>query len=164
MEPWRTESSPAKQTRLTVIVLVIGLILMYGFRNFDDSGLTNSLAGFLLGVLLLLIAIPSLIFAGKQTITVDPKARCIFIQDVNRFRVKQRRILLSDVADVFVGRQGKRSSGMMTYYVVLKMKTGKTQQLFAGSYYHGRWDRSVAENRCQRLRQYLESGNSALYA
>jgi hypothetical protein len=159
MQPWRIESNPVKQAILTAVVLVVGIVLVYGFRNFDDSGFTNSLAGFLLGVLLLLISIPALIFMGTQAITVDPKVRCIFIEDVNRFRVKQRRIAFSDILDVFVGTAGKRSNGMRNYYIVLRLKSGKTQRLFADSFYDGRFSRSVTESRCQRLQQLLESSN-----
>lgn len=97
MDTWKITSNPVKQTILTWAIVAAGLILAYGFRDFDSSGLSNSLAGFLLGVLLLIIGIPGLFMIGKQEITVDPKARRILIEDTSRFGKKSRAILFEEV-------------------------------------------------------------------
>lgn len=155
MDTWRIESNPAKQTVLTWAIVVAGLALAYGFRNFDSSGFTNSLAGFLLGILLLIIGVPSILMVGKQTITVDPEARQITIEDASRFGTKSRIIAFNEIDDLHVSRLGNRSEGSVNYYVTLKLKSGKNQPLFFPSYYDGRWDRSVAESRCRRLQEFL---------
>jgi hypothetical protein len=88
MNNWTIQSNPVKQAVLTVIIIILGVLLMYGFRNFDSTGFTNSLAGFLLGVLLLVIGFPDLVTIGKETITVLPKERKILIVNKNLFRKK----------------------------------------------------------------------------
>ena len=114
MESWKIESSPGKQVALGWIILLVGLILAMGFRNFDSSGLTNSLAGFLLGLLLLLVGIAALIMGGRRTITVDPEARRISIDDVNRFGQKSRLIPFDEVERVYVGSLGNREGGSIS--------------------------------------------------
>jgi hypothetical protein len=155
MDTWTIESNPAKQTILTWAMIVVGLILMYGFRNFDASGFTNSMAGFLLGVLLMIIGVPAVLMLGKQTIIVDPKARHILMEDVSRFGSKKKIIPFNDIVDARVSRLGNRTEGSVTYYVTLKLTSGKTFPLFFPAYFDGRWDRSVAESRCSRLEEYL---------
>ena len=155
LEIWRIESSPNKQTALSVIVILAGLILAYGFRNFDASGMTNSLSGFLLGVLLLIIGVPCFVMGGKQKITIDPAAKIILIEDKNRFRQKKRLIVFSEITGAHVSEFGKRSNGTVTYYVSLNLKSGKTYPLFYPAYYEGRWSRMVAESRLNILMTYL---------
>jgi hypothetical protein len=155
MEPWKIESSPGKQAFLAWTILMVGLILAVGFRNFDSSGLTNSLAGFLLGLFLLLIGIWTLVMGGKRTISVDPQTRSILIEDVNRFGPKKRSISFDEVGGTYIGRLGNREGGSISYDVVLKLKTGKSFSLFRAAYFEGTWDRSVMENRMRRLEGYL---------
>ena len=157
MEIWTTESNPVKQSILSWAIVVVGLILVYGFRNFDVSGFTNSLAGFLLGILLVLIGVPAVLMVGKQTITVDPKIRQILIEDESRFGTKKKIIPFNEIVDLHVSSLGRRSEGTVSYYVSLKMTSGKTLPLFFPAYYEGRWDRSVAESRCSRIQSYLEN-------
>jgi len=156
MEPWKIESSPGKQTALGWIILLVGLILAIGFRNFDSSGLTNSLAGFLLGLLLLLVGMTALVMGGKRTVTVDPQAHRILIEDANRFGQKNRMISFDDVERVYVGSLGNREGGSISYDVVVKLKRGENVSLFRPAYFEGTWNRSVMENRCRRLEEYIQ--------
>jgi hypothetical protein len=157
MDAWTIESNPAKQTALAWAIVVVGLILAYGFREFDGSGFTNSLAGFLLGILLLIIGVPGIFMVGKQTITVDHEACRIMIEDTSRFGRKNRIIPFNEIVDLFVSELGARSDGSVSYYVTLKLTSGKNYPLFFPSYYDGRWERSVAESRCRRLEEYLRN-------
>jgi hypothetical protein len=156
IDTWKIESNPGKQTAIALACMVAGLVLATGFRNFDGTGMTNSLAGFLLGLLLLLIGVAGVLTGGKQTIVVDPKARRILIEDTSRFGKKTRSISFNEIVGVSVSLMGKRSSGTITYYLVLRLETGKTYPLFFPAYFEGRWDRSVAESRCRRLEEYLK--------
>ena len=155
MDTWKIESNPAKQTVLTWSIVVVGLILIFGFRDFDGSGFTNSLAGFLLGILLLVIGVPGLFKVGKQSITVDPKACQIIVEDSSRFGAKKQIIPFSEIRDLCVSTTGNRSEGSISYYITVKLTSGKDYPLFFPSYYDGRWDESVAESRCRRLEEYL---------
>jgi hypothetical protein len=156
MDIWKIESNPGKQTLIAWIILVVGLILVIGFRNFDGSSLTNSLAGFLLGLLLLLIGFAVLLMGGKRSITVDPQAHRILIEDENRFRQRKRSISFDEVGKVYVSRLGNREGGSISYDVVLKLKAGDTVSLFRPAYFDGTWSRSVMEDRCRRLQEYIQ--------
>ena len=156
MESWKIESSPGKQVALGWIILLVGLILAIGFRNFDSSCLTNSLAGFLLGLLLLLVGIAALVMGGRRTITVDPEARRISIDDVNRFGQKSRLIPFDEVERVYVGSLGNREGGSISYDVLLKLKMGVNVSLFRPAYFEGTWNRSVMEDRYRRLEEYIQ--------
>lgn len=156
MDLWRSENNPGKQTALAIVCVLIGVVLAIGFRHFSGPGMTNSLAGFLLGLLLLFIGIWGLLVSGKQTIVIDPKTRCITVEDITRFRTKKRSIPFSDIVDISIGYLGKRSNYVSFYYLVLKLRSGEEYPLFgAGRFYEGGSDRAVVESWRQRLEEYL---------
>lgn len=157
MDTWRIENNPSKQTALAVGCIIIGVILLYGFRNFDGSAFTNSLSGFLLGVLLFGIGISVFFVRGKQTITIDPKTRFIFVEDKGRFSSSTKTIPFSEIENIQIGYQGKRSNFVNFYYLILKLRSGETYPLFApGRFYKGASTRSVVEGWRDRLEGYLK--------
>ncbi len=155
MELWTSQSNPGKQIMLSFASVMAGMVLLIVFRDFNGSG-TNALAGFLLGVLLLLIGAAAFLVSGKQTVVVDPGARCITIEDSNRFRTKKRSIPLSEIAGVSIGYLGKRSSFVTWYYLVLKLRSGEEYPLFSpGRFFQGGSDRSTVAGWKERLEGYL---------
>ena len=156
MDLWKIESNPGKQTALALACIVAGLALAIGFRHFTGPGLSNSLAGFLLGILLLIIGICALWVSGKQTVVIDPGLRRIVVEDSNPFRTRKRSIPFIDVVDTAIGYLGKKSNQVSFYYIVLKLRSGEEYPLFPpGRFFEGGSDRSVMESRRQRLLQYL---------
>ena len=155
MDMWIAHSNPGKQSVLSVVCSLVGVILAIGFRDFSVSG-TNAMAGFLLGVMLLLIGVAGILMSGKQTVAVDPKARRISIEESNRFGTKTRSIPFSEVASISIGSVGKRSNYVMWYYLVLKLKSGEEYPLFSpGRFYEGGSDRLTVAGWKQRLETYL---------
>lgn len=157
MDVWTSESNPHKQTAASVACAVVGLVLMIGFRDFGHVA-TNTIAGFLLGLLLLLIGVAGFLVSGRQTVVVDPKARRITIEDANRFRTKKRSIPFSDITGISIGYLGKRSTYVTRYYLILTLRNGQNYSLFApGQFYEGSSDRSVVMGWKKRLEDYLGS-------
>jgi hypothetical protein len=155
MDLWKSQSNPGKQTILSVACAAVGLTLVIGFRDFGGFG-TNTMAGFLLGLLLLLIGVPGFLLSGKQTVIVDPETRHITIEDSNRFYTMKRSIPFSDIADVNIGFLGKRSNYVAWYYLVLKLRSGEDYSLFApGRFFEGVSDKSTVASWKQRLERYL---------
>jgi hypothetical protein len=155
MDVWTSQSNPGKQTMLSVVCAVVGLVLAIGFRNFSGFS-TNVQAGFFLGVLLLLIGVVGFLVSGKQTVVIDPKARRITIEESNRFGTKKRIILFSDVIGVSIGYLGKRSNFVTWYYLVLGLKNGENYPLFSpGRYFEGGSDRAIVTSWKKRLEDYL---------
>jgi hypothetical protein len=114
------------------------------------------MAGFLLGVLLLLIGVAAFLAGGKQTVVVDPKARRITIEDSNRFRTKERSIPFSDISGIGIGYLGKRSNSVTWYYLVLRLRSGEEYPLFApGRFFKGGSDKSIVAGWKHRLEAYL---------
>jgi len=156
MDTWKFESSSGKQTLLALACIAVGIILAIGFRHFSGSGTTNTLAGFLLGILLLIIGISALLSGGKQTIVVDSLARHIVVEDSNQFRSKKRLIPFSDVVGTGIGYLGKTSNHVTFYYINLKLRSGEEYPLFSpGRFFEGGSDRAVMERRRQRLEEYI---------
>lgn len=157
MEIWTIESNPTKQLIVVIGILIVGIILAAGFRNFTGPGLSNSLAGFLLGVLLIVIGIADIFSHGKQNITIDPHARMMRIVDTNLFSHKERIIGFSEITGTGISHIGDIADGAATFYVQLSLRDGSKYPLFFPAYYDGRHDRSVAENRRRRLDEYLQA-------
>ncbi len=155
MDVWTSQSNPGKQTMLSVACALVGLALTIGFRNFSGFS-TNIMAGFFLGVLLLLIGVVGFLVSGKQTVVINPKARRIIIEESNRFGTKKRIILFSDVVGVSMGYLGKTSNFVTWYYLVLGLKNGEKYSLFSpGRYFEGGSDRAIVASWKQRLEDYL---------
>ena len=156
MDSWKFESNSGKQTALSLACMVVGIVLAIRFRHFDGSGMTKTLAGFLLGLLLLLIGIAALLVRGKQTIVVDPLMRQIVVVHTNQFRTETRVIRFSEIVHAGLGYLGKQSSVVAFYYINLKLKSGAEYRLFSpGRFFDGGSDRSVMENRRQRLEECI---------
>jgi hypothetical protein len=154
---WKTESNPKQQIGFSLLGVAVGLVLTIGFRDFEGTGFSNSLAGFLLGLLILTISTVMLLKGGKQTVTVDPRARRIILEDVSRFGKKTRRVSFDEIAEFFVDELGDKEGGSIQYFIIAKLKTGKKVSLFLG-FFDGRNDRSEMETRCSRLTEFLRGG------
>jgi hypothetical protein len=155
MDVWTSHSNSGKQTVLSLACAMVGVVMVIGFRDFEGWG-SNSLAGFLLGVLLLVIGVSGFLVSGKQTVVIDRGARSISIEDSNRFRTKNRLIPFSDIVDISIGFLGKKSNYVTWYYLVLKLRSGEEYPLFApGRFFEGGSDRSTVVSWKQRLEEYL---------
>lgn len=154
MQTWVSRSSFIKQTALAIGSTVVGLVLMVGFRHFQGNG--DMLAGFLLGVLLLVIGVAGMVVAGTQTVTVDPAYRRIVVEDHTLFGAKTREIAFTEIRDISIGYQGKKSNFVQMYYLVLKLTSGSEYPLFApGRFYAGASSRATVDGWRRRLQQYM---------
>jgi hypothetical protein len=155
MESWITQSNPGKQAAAAFGCIFVGLSMVVAFRNFNYAG-SNTMAGFFLGILLLLIGAVGLLVSGKQKVVVDPGARLIIIEDTNIFRTKKRTIPFADIRDIDIGFLGKKSNYITWYSLMLKLRNGEEYPLFApGRFYSGGTDRSRVEGWKQRLERTI---------
>jgi hypothetical protein len=156
-QTWTTKSSRMRQTALSIGSLAVGLVLMVGFRHYHGD--SNMLAGFLLGVLLLVIGAAGLLVSGSQTVVVDPVLRCIVVEDKTVLGgAKRREIGFGDVTGISIGYLGKKSNLVQTYYLVLKLTNGQEYSLFApGRFFPGASSRTTVEGWRQRLQGYLSA-------
>lgn len=155
---WISQSSPAKQTALAVLCMVVGLVLAWasGPGGSAAAGMTNAKAAFYLGILLVFIGALGFLGRGKQTVVVDDAARSITVEDVTCLGSRRRSIAFGEVAGVSIGYLGKKSSYVSCYYLVLRLRSGEKYSLFApGRFYSGSSDRSVVEGWRLRLESCL---------
>jgi hypothetical protein len=150
-QTWTMQSGRGRQTALAVGSLIAGLALMVGFR--DYHGDSNMLAGFLLGVLLLVIGSAGLLVGGTQTALVDRALRRIAVEDKKMLGgSKRREIGFGEVTGLSIGYLGKKSNFVQTYYLVLKLTNGREYPLFApGRFFPRASDRSTVESWRRRL-------------
>jgi hypothetical protein len=155
MNVWTTHSNPFKQTILSAACAIAGLVLVIGFRDFSGFR-SNSTAGFSLGMLLLLIGVAGFLLGGRQTVTVDPVAHSITVEDSNLFRTKKRLIPFSAIVGIGIGYLGKKSTYVTWYYLVLGLSSGEEYPLFSpGRFFEGSSDRSTVLSWKHRLEEYL---------
>jgi hypothetical protein len=154
-QTWTMKSSRGRQTALAIGSSAVGLVLMVGFRHFHGD--SNMLAGFLLGVLLLVIGAAGLLVSGTQTVVVDPVLRRIVVEDKTVLSgAKRREIAFGEVTGISIGYLGKKSSFVQTYYLVLRLTNGQEYSLFApGRFYPGANSRAAVETWRQRLQGYM---------
>jgi uncharacterized protein YutD len=150
---WVSVNNSAMQTVGSIGTIVVGLLLTIGARQTEDSSI-GTISAFLLGLLLLAVGMGTLIFGGKQTVTVDAKAQRITLEHKNRFRTSLKHIRFHEIVDGCVDEIGDKEGGSISYYVLLKLKSGKEVQLFKG-FFDDSYNKSAMEARCQRLMQYV---------
>jgi len=157
MEKWISKSRQGRQILLAVVCIWIGAVLAFGFYGqLSSPAMTNGKAGFLLGMLLLVMGIAGVLAQGRQTVTVNPGVRRIIVEDRTLLGKKRRSIGFQEITGVSIGFLGKRSNYVTIYYLVLKLRNGGEYPLFApGRFYEGSSDRSVVEGWRQRLEKYL---------
>jgi len=152
---WTAQSQPGKQTLAAGFCSVLGLLLLYACRHLNS---TDTKAGFLLGLLLLVIGVWGLLISGTQTITIDPKTRRITIQDEHRLGSKLRTIRFDEITRVGIGYMGKKSNFVQWYYLILTLRSGERYGLFSpGRFYDGASDRFNVEAWRDRLEAYLRA-------
>jgi hypothetical protein len=157
MELWISQSSPLKQMLLSLACVAIGLFLAIGFRGFESFN-SNAGAGFLLGILLLVLGVPGFVLSGKQTVTIDPRLRQIVVEDSSLVYEKKRSIPFGDVVEVHIGYLGRKTTLSSTYHLVLKLRNGEDYALFApGRFFEGASNRSTVVGWKERLERYLEN-------
>lgn len=152
-EPWEERSNPRAQLALAAGLAGVGAVLVVLARGMHDG---NTVAGFLLGVFLLGLGAVAMLTTGTQTITVDPRARTITVEDATRLRSTRRVVSFDEVAGLHVGYVGRRSSGVMFHYVSLALAGGGRVALFGpGRFFPGGSGRAAAERRRARLEDML---------
>ena len=155
MEPWVSRSRYGRQLAAGIGSLVAGSVLMWGMRDFGVRG-HDVLAGFLLGVLLFVVGAASILAAGAQTVTIDPRKRLIEVEDRRPIGAKRTVIAFQQVAGISIGYLGKRSNFVNTYYLVLHLTDGREYPVFApGRFFEGASDREVVEGWRSQLQGYL---------
>ncbi len=151
MDRWVSQSRPTTQYATSVGMLVVGGVLAFGFRGSLRSG-GDAVAGFWLGVLLVVIGAAALLAAGRQTVVVDPASRTITVADSSLLRSSERVIRFEEITDVGIGFLGKRSNFVSFYYLNLHLVVGRDYPLFApGRFFPGASDRSTVEGWRRRL-------------
>jgi hypothetical protein len=151
VERWSSVSSPARQYALAGTCLVVGLVLALGFRGSLQGG-GDAVAGFWLGILLLVIGVAALVTAGRQTVVIDSATRRVTVTDATLLRSTTRVITFAEITEVGIGYLGKRSNFVSFYYLDLHLTHGKDYPLFApGRFFPGSSDRATVEGWRRRL-------------
>ncbi len=145
MEIWRFESNAKKQTFLSIVFVLVGVVLMIVARH--------NAAGFWLGALLALIGAYALVAGAKKQVTVvDFNSMNITVETFGLFSTKKRGIRFDDIADILIGRLGRSTTAVVFYSLVLKLKSGEEYTLFPpGYFYEDCFDRDVMEKRRSAL-------------
>jgi toxin ParE1/3/4 len=157
--PWVSSSRSTLQLIAAACCAVVGAVLMFSFHGFH-SVRANAFAGFLLGVLLLIVGLWGLLFAGRQTVTVDPRRHRIDVVDSLLVGRRTRSISFDAVTGINIGYLGKRSNCVRNYYLVLHLIDGKDYPLFApGRFYEGSSNRGTVEGWREQLEAYLAAGS-----
>jgi hypothetical protein len=157
MDSCMFESNPRWQTALAWACTAAGVALAAAAYHGGVLATGNGQAGFLLGVLLIVIGVCALFATGKQTIVIDRRSRLITVEDINRFSRQKRLIHFADIVGTAIGYLGRRSTYVTMYFVILKLKTGEEYALFApGRFFAGSANRAVMESRRQTLEEWLK--------
>ncbi len=155
MDSWETHSNSRQQASLSSACLVMGLALVALLRD-AQPGESSGRAGFLFGVLLLLIGGATLMAHARQSIVVDPVLREIRIEDRRLFGRKLHRIAFAHIQEVQVACLQTRTQRAIRYFLQLQLRNGESCALFAPErVYPGASDPAIVGAWKARLNRYL---------
>ena len=121
--------------------------------------MTNSLAGFLLGLFLFLLGLAALFAHTKQTMVFDRCKQQIVIEEMTRKGTRKRIILFQEIAGSSMGYFGKPSNCVNFHFIRLHLRSGEQYILFApGRFYDGCSNRQIMEARKEQLELWIEEG------
>jgi hypothetical protein len=155
-EVWKTESQVGRQAFAAVGMCAVGLALVIWLRHFEGPGLTDSRAGFLLGVLLLVVGVGMFVVGGKQVIVVEPRSRRVIVERASLLGTKRTEVQFGDIAGVEVEELGDTEGGSISYHLAVKLKSGKELPLFLG-FFEGTHSKAAVEARREKLLSYLRT-------
>ena len=161
MPVWESHSNSRRQSAISVVCLVLGLVLV---AMLNDYGLSSSSrhAGFLFGLVLTLIGGATLLVSGPQTVTVDPVRQHIRITDHRLVGKRQHTIVFADIAEVQVAYLQTRSQQVLQYFLQLQLHNGESYALFApGRLYAGSENPATVANWKSRLEACLATAAAA---
>jgi len=156
MELWVVKSVPDRRALLAVLCILAGIGVMVWYRDFPTVG-NRALTGFFTGALLALGGLIVYLMRKKQTVIIDPAARCITVKDSRFLRSKKRSIPFQEISEVGIGCRSHKSKYEVMYYLALTLQNEeKEYPLFSTEYiYYGSSDRDTAIGWKQRLEGYL---------
>ncbi|OIN93095.1 MAG: hypothetical protein AUJ20_05365 [Comamonadaceae bacterium CG1_02_60_18] len=155
MNDWTAQSNPSKQTWMVAMLTAMSLVLLYACRHFSNI---NTKAGFLLGLLLLVLGAWGLLTRSTQTIVIDAQKRRITVTDKSRTGSSERVIRFDDITHVGMGYLGKRSNFVQWHYLSLLLRSGERYPLFApGRFYEGSSDERTVQGWRDRLETMLRA-------
>ena len=163
MDPLRFESNAAGQSLSIYLSTALGFALAFACRGFDRSGFSTTLAGFLLGLLFLGLGIAGIVTGAagaKRVIVIDPLKKIIRIDNINRFGTRTRTVAFRQIEGTYLHELGDNEGGSASYDVVLRLRGGTTLPLFEGALFEGRWNKSLMENRMQKLQRYVGASDA----
>lgn len=129
---------------------------MYRFRDFDAVQFSDSTGGFLLGILLFVLAFASLFSPYHEVTTIDPLHRTLLIESTTLFGKKKKTISADTIESARVSFIGKASNFIEnTYYISLHMRDGSRFPLFLSGYYDGRGSENALREQLTRLGESL---------
>lgn len=155
MNDWAAQSNPSKQTWMMGAVTAMGVALLYACRHVNDL---NTKAGFLLGLLLLVLGGWGQLTRSTQTIVIDAQKRRITVTDTTRTGHSQRVIRFDDITHIGMGYLGKRSNFVQWHYLSLTLRNGERYPLFApGRFYEGSSNEATVQGWRDRLEAMLRA-------
>lgn len=153
------KSGGSKQVGLGWLSLGVGFVLLVVLCSFDGSGMTNSLAGFLLGLFLFLLGLAALFAHTKQTIVFDRCKPQIVIEEMTRKGASKQIIPFQEIAGSLMGYFGKPSNCVNFHFIRQHLRSGEQYILFApGRFYDGCSNRQIMEARKEQLELWIEEG------
>lgn len=156
MSKWELESNYTNQIILSILGLFFGIIFILLSKNSGiASDPTQSISALILGILIFFVSLFSLIFGQKRFITLDEKSKTILFRNKNKFREKKVYLHFNEILELNIIELGDKDGGSIYYDLEIKLKKGNNINLFAGSFFDQRSDKSEMESLRKKLAEYI---------
>ncbi len=142
---FRVSSNKTKQLLLLGGLALVGAIQILAFAGLRGVEDANVGAGFLLGVVIVGVAVVGLALGRSRSISVDAEERTLTIEDSSRLGSKRQTIPFGDVREIELDTSGEREGGSPAYDVVLTLRSGRKIHLFRGAFFDDRNDPRAME-------------------
>lgn len=140
--PYRIATSPTKRLLLLGGVALVGALEGAAALGFGRAGQAGEL-GLVMGLVLVTLATVGALLGKKRSVTVDPEASTLTIEDTTRFGSNETAIPFSDIRELTIDAAPDGEA----FDVTLRLSTGKRVSLFGNDFLGDRHDRAIMEAR-----------------
>jgi hypothetical protein len=135
------KNNKTNQKIIALAMLAVGGLMIFLVLKIKQEWSANEMAGFSLGILLVIIGAAGFLSNQETTTTIDLRRKIIRVEDASFARTTVRVVMFKEIKDITVEQIGDHTDGSPSFHLVVQQFSGKNLPILVGIY-----DNTFSEN------------------
>lgn len=123
---WIIRSNEKNLNLYLMIMGFLGLLLIFLVSGHKEESI-NTLSAYLLGILLISLALGIFIYSEKVSIQIDTKLKNLKFHKKSLFEIRNYTLKFEEIDSVQVVSIGRNHRGIVSYHLVIMLKNGRRE-------------------------------------